>query len=247
MCSSLSLSSLKFWCFLYSLEVFHHFWKLLAVVSSCVFLWALSWWSLKCSHSKPVALSSFPGPTCPSSLTLHSYFSAPKLLPHILALSSQSIFCKTLEIWLGFPGGSVVKNPPANANRHRRWGFDPWVGKIPWRRKWQLTPVFLPEKSCGQRSLVGYRPQGHKESDTWVNEHAYSLGKGMLVFNEAVLYSAGWIRIMVPKRFGSSGVLLPNSEESASLLIQPLYFRAGRSYGGYLATLCIIFLIYKIK
>ena len=44
----------------------------------------------------------------------------------------------------------------------RRCWFDPWVGKIPWRRKWQPTPVFLPGKSHGQRSLVGYSPWGHK-------------------------------------------------------------------------------------
>ena len=42
--------------------------------------------------------------------------------------------------------------------RHRRCRFNPWVGKIPWRRKWQPTPVFLPRKFCGQRSLVGYSP-----------------------------------------------------------------------------------------
>ena len=47
----------------------------------------------------------------------------------------------------------------------RRCGFDPWVGKIPWRRKWKLTPVFLLRKSHGQRSLMGYSPWGHKESD----------------------------------------------------------------------------------
>ena len=45
-------------------------------------------------------------------------------------------------------------------------GFDPWVGKIPWRRQWHPTPVFLPGKSRGWRSLAGYSPQGHKESDT---------------------------------------------------------------------------------
>ena len=45
-------------------------------------------------------------------------------------------------------------------------GFDPWVRKIPWRRKWQPTPVFLPGKSHGQRSLVGYTLWGHKELDT---------------------------------------------------------------------------------
>ena len=44
-------------------------------------------------------------------------------------------------------------------------GFDPWVGKIPWRRKWQPTPVFLLGESHGQRSLAGYSPRGCKESD----------------------------------------------------------------------------------
>ena len=45
-------------------------------------------------------------------------------------------------------------------------GFDTLVGKIPWRRQWQHTPVFLPGKSHEQRSLVGYSPRGCKESDT---------------------------------------------------------------------------------
>ena len=43
---------------------------------------------------------------------------------------------------------------------------NPWVGKIPWRRKWQPTPVLLPRKSHGQRSLAGYSSLGHKELDT---------------------------------------------------------------------------------
>ena len=47
----------------------------------------------------------------------------------------------------------------------RRPSFDLWVEKIPWRRKWQPTPVFLPEKSHRQWSLVGYSPWGHKELD----------------------------------------------------------------------------------
>ena len=46
-----------------------------------------------------------------------------------------------------------------------RWAFDPWVRKIPWRRQWQPTPVFLPGKSHGPRSLVGYSPWGRKEPD----------------------------------------------------------------------------------
>ena len=54
----------------------------------------------------------------------------------------------------------------------RRHGFDPWVGKIPLRRVWQPTLVFLPGKPHGQRSLVGYSPWGCKESDVnEVNEH----------------------------------------------------------------------------
>ena len=48
----------------------------------------------------------------------------------------------------------------------RRARFDPWVRKIPWRREWILTPVFLPGEFHGQRSLVSYSPWGHKESDT---------------------------------------------------------------------------------
>ena len=61
-----------------------------------------------------------------------------------------------------FPGGSVVKNQPANGRRR----FNSWVGKILWRREWQPSPVFLPGKSLGQRSLVGYSPWGCKELDT---------------------------------------------------------------------------------
>ena len=60
----------------------------------------------------------------------------------------------------GFPGGSEVKNLPAMQ------GFNPWVPKILWRRKWQPTPIVLLRKSHGQRSLVGYSPWGRKVSDT---------------------------------------------------------------------------------
>ena len=71
-----------------------------------------------------------------------------------------------LAIDKSFPGGTVVDNLPANAGDSRdACGFDPWVGKIPWRRKWQRAPVLLPGKSHGQRSLVGYSPKGHKEWD----------------------------------------------------------------------------------
>ena len=56
----------------------------------------------------------------------------------------------------------MVKNLPANA---RKPGFNPWVGKIPWRRDWQPTPVFLPGEFHGQGSLAGYKPWDCKELD----------------------------------------------------------------------------------
>ena len=52
-----------------------------------------------------------------------------------------------------------------------RTRFDPWVGKISWRRKWQPTPVLLPRKFHGWRSLVGYSPRGRKGSDTTERLH----------------------------------------------------------------------------
>ena len=61
----------------------------------------------------------------------------------------------SLIILISFPGGSGDKS---NCLQCRRQGFDLWVGKIPWRRKWQPTPVLLPEKFHGWRSLIGYSP-----------------------------------------------------------------------------------------
>ena len=67
----------------------------------------------------------------------------------------------------GFPGGSEVKASACNV--------EDWVRKIPWRRKWQPTPVFLPGGSHGQRSLVGYSPRGRKELDTTEQLHFHTL------------------------------------------------------------------------
>ena len=67
---------------------------------------------------------------------------------------------------LGFPGGTSAKESTYQCRRLKRCRFSSWVGKIPWRRKWQPTPVFLPGKSHGQGNLVGYSPLGIKEGDT---------------------------------------------------------------------------------
>ena len=84
-------------------------------------------------------------------------------------LRKAILFFHTLKLKLqlsGLPGGTSDKEPTCKSRRHKRHRFDPWVGKIPWRRAWQPTPVFLPGKSHAQQSLVGYSPQGCTESDT---------------------------------------------------------------------------------
>ena len=65
-----------------------------------------------------------------------------------------------------FPGGFPGKKSACNAGAAGRYRFSPCVGKIPWRRAWQPTPVFLPGQSHRQRSLVDYSPWGCKELDT---------------------------------------------------------------------------------
>ena len=75
---------------------------------------------------------------------------------------------KTDSVWIymsacviaGFPDGTSGKEPTCQCRRGKRHGFNPWVGKIPWRKTWQPTSVFLLEESHGQRSLVGCGPWG---------------------------------------------------------------------------------------
>ena len=66
---------------------------------------------------------------------------------------------------MGFHRGSAIEMH-LQCKSCRRHKLDPWVGKTPWRRARQPNPVFLPGESHGQRSLVGYGSQGHKEPDT---------------------------------------------------------------------------------
>ena len=68
-----------------------------------------------------------------------------------------------------------MKNSPTSAGDVKRHGFHPWVRKSPWRREWQLTPVFLLGESYGQKSLVGYSPWGRKDSDmSEATEHSHT-------------------------------------------------------------------------
>ena len=81
-----------------------------------------------------------------------------KSVPVVSAISVH-INKAFLSANMGFPRGSLVKNLPALQEL-------PWVGKIPWSRKWQPTPVFLPEESHGQRSVASYIVHGVTESQT---------------------------------------------------------------------------------
>ena len=93
-----------------------------------------------------------------------------------VALGNSSEYCITkdvelINIWIrvwskiGLPWWLSCKELTCLEGRHGRHKFNPWVRKIPWRRKWQPIPLFLPGKSHGWRRLVGYSPWGHKESD----------------------------------------------------------------------------------
>ena len=78
---------------------------------------------------------------------------------------SQEFNVLVTVIHIGLPRWLSGKEPACQCRTCRGCGFDPWVRKIPQRRAWQPTPVFLPGESHGQRSLVGYSPRDRKESD----------------------------------------------------------------------------------
>ena len=63
-------------------------------------------------------------------------------------------------------------------------GFDPWAGKIPWRREWLPTPVFLPGEFHGEVSLVGYSPWGRKESDMTDSHFTFTLFSSCVALSE---------------------------------------------------------------
>ena len=84
------------------------------------------------------------------------------------------------------------KESACQCRRHKRHRFDPWIGKTPWSRKWQPTSVFLPGKSCGQRSLAGYSPWGRKELDITEHECTYAITKyhGLGCLNNRIQFPA---------------------------------------------------------
>ena len=79
----------------------------------------------------------------------------------------------------GLPRWHRGKEPACQCRRHKRCEFDPWMAKIPWRRQWLPTQVFLSEEFYGQRILAGYSPWGGKELDltecACVRAHTHTL------------------------------------------------------------------------
>ena len=94
--------------------------------------------------------------TSPPAFGCYHYFLIPAVPPEVL-------------IALSFPGGASGKEPVCQCRRFKRCGFDPGVWKIPWRRKWQPNPIFLPGESHRQRSLMSYSPWGHTVRHNWSN------------------------------------------------------------------------------
>ena len=90
----------------------------------------------------------------------------------LLVIQIPSSYKDACHIGLGFPGSTMIKNLPANDKQTRRHGFDPWVRKIPWKRKWKPTPVFLPGESHGQRA---WRATVHEVEKSWtqLSTHAH--------------------------------------------------------------------------
>ena len=114
----------------------------------------------------------------------------------------------------------------------RRSWFDPWVGKLLWRRKWQSTPVFLPGDSHGWRSLAGYSPWCHKESDMTEPLHFHFLSFFSLLvhsYKSALLFLTSICRLLkLEINIGSrsyhcrpAAILHPLSRKTSSSLLLP--------------------------
>ena len=95
-----------------------------------------------------------------------NYYTKPTLLSHFIAKKTY----KYLN-YQGFPGGASGKEPTCQCRRYWRRGFDPWIRKIPWRRAWQPTPVFLPGEPHGLQPTRLLRPWDFPGKSTGMGCH----------------------------------------------------------------------------
>ena len=133
------------------------------------------------NHRSPISPTSHLGPCCSvhqkqllpdsGSLSILNSEFVTYLVPPLSTPALYALFpSETSHVSLGFPGGASGKEPTCQCRRHERCGFEPWIRKIPWRRAWQSTPVFLPGESHGQRSLVGYTQSRVPKSQTQLKQ-----------------------------------------------------------------------------
>ena len=144
--------------------------------------------------------------------------------PHGWRKAYQFSFHSTI-IW-GFRHDSDSKESTWNAGDP---GINPWVKKIPWRREWQPTAVFLPGEFHGQRSLVGCNPLGHKESDTteWLSPQVV---KNPPIVQETRVPS---LNLKDPSQKEIAAHSSGYSSENSSGILLPGEFHGQRSLEGY--------------
>ena len=103
-----------------------------------------------------------------------------------LELNAISVIIKPCHMWNGFSVGSDGKKESScNAGDP---GFNPWVGKIPWKRESLSTPVFLPGESHGQRSLAGYSPSGQTVRHDWATNTSLQATEREAIKRRAYIY-----------------------------------------------------------
>jgi len=116
-------------------------------------------------------LSTYSPKTCLGGIYASDCF--PSFYKLILLIIIFLIIYLAVPRVVGFPGGTTGKESACQCLRLKRPAFYSWVRKIPWRRKWQPTLVFLPRKFHGQKILVGYSPWCREESDTTEHTHTF--------------------------------------------------------------------------
>ena len=129
-----------------------------------------TWSQMPCPFQSPWSLFRIPlysySRLLPA-IPLQSVSSHTKNLASVNSYLYYFSYCENLSMQIeAFPGGASGKEPTCQCRRHKRFRFDPWIQKIPWRRKWQPTPLFLPGECQVLRSLAGYSPWGLKVLNT---------------------------------------------------------------------------------
>ena len=120
-------------------------------------------------------------------------------------LSSILTFVINYEYKWGFPGGTSGIEPICQCKTYKRHGFDPWVGKIPWRRTWQSTPVFLLGEFHRQRSLAGYWVTKYQ---TWLKQLSMHVSRQTVLYmQETWVWSLDWEDPLEKVRVTHSSIL----------------------------------------